>query len=128
MLESAKLFLDLNRLPDFYSRQYYSCYHIINSLFYLYGFLVKSDVFTENEEISKHSVLISFFNKYFIKNGVFGKDFSLILKKFIEYRMTADYKFNEFDKEESINDYDKCLNFINTIKDKIENGLKEIGR
>jgi len=61
MLESAKIFLDIGRLPDFYSRLYYS-----------------------------------------------------------------DYRFDEFNKEESINNYDKCLNFVNTLKNKIDSGLKEI--
>jgi len=128
MLESSKIFLDIERFPDFYSRLYYSCYHIINSLFYLYGLLVVTDVFSENKEISTHGKLIGFFYKCFIKNEIFNKNFSDILRDFQEYRTTADYKFDKFNKEKSIKDYKKGFDFINIIKDKINNGLKEIGK
>jgi uncharacterized protein (UPF0332 family) len=126
MLESAKIFLDIDRLPDFYSRLYYSCYHIINSLFFLYGLLVKSDIFIENKEMSSHGALIGFFNRYFIKSRIFDKSFSTLLIDFQVYRMAADYDFEEFDKEKSINNYNDGLNFVNTIKDKINSGLEEI--
>jgi len=128
MLESAKFLFDMERLPDFYSRLYYSCYHIINSLFYLYGLLVISDIFIENKEISSHSVLIGFFNRYFIKSKMFDKNFSALIINFKEFRMKADYKFDEFDKEEALKNYNRGLNFFNVIKDKIDNGLKEIGK
>jgi len=126
MLESAKIFLDMDRFSDFYSRQYYSCYHIVNSLFYLYGLLVKSDVFSENKEISSHGVLISFFNKHFIKSEIFDKSFSPLLRDFQEYRMAADYDFDEFNKEKSLKDYNNALNFVKVIKDKIDSGLKNV--
>ena len=128
MLENAKIFLDMDKLADFYSRSYYACYHSVNSLFYLYGLLVKSDVFSDNKEISSHYALISFFNRYFIKTGIFDKNFSFILKKFKEYRMAADYRFDKFDKVEAVSDYDEGLNFLNVIKEHIEDGLKKIGK
>ena len=127
-LRASKLLLDNNELPHFYSRLYYSCYHIVNSLFYLYSLLVKSSVFTEIREISTHNVLINFFNRCFIKTEIFDKSFSTLFKDLKDFRMVADYHFDEFDKEKSIEYYNNGLNFVNTIKDKIDNGLKEIGK
>ena len=126
LLRVSKLLLDNNELPDFYSRLYYSCYHIVKSLLYLYGFLVKSDVFIENKEISSHNVLINFFNRYFIKNEIFDKSFSTLLKDLKEFRMVADYDFNEFNKEKSLKDYNNVLNFVSVIKNKIDSGLKNV--
>ena len=44
----------------------------------------------------KHSGVISFFDKYFVKTGIFRKEFSKIVHKSFDFRQVIDYDGNWF--------------------------------
>lgn len=79
-LLSAKL---LEQSEDYCSaanRSYYSIFHCIRSLLALEGI-----------DFSKHSGVMSYFQKNYVKTGIFGKEYSKILTEAFEIRSESDY-------------------------------------
>jgi len=123
ILDSAKILLDTSRFIDLQSRLYYSCYHIVRALFFF------NDVLNDNKLISNHRFLIGEFNRIFIKNNIFDKSFSGILRDSFARREDADYRMeNVFTKEQSIENYNEVKTFVETLKNNIDSGLKNISK
>jgi uncharacterized protein (UPF0332 family) len=124
MLDDALFGLNNNRLRLFHSRLYYSCFHLVNALFYLYGIL------NNNNKISSHRQLLFAFNKIFIHDEkIFDNSFHKILSDSYDRRADADYDVDvSFDKDSSIKAYNDAKIFIDSIKDKINDGLVKIGK
>ena len=81
-LQKAKKCLDsarvLEQSEDFYgaaNRSYYAIFHSIRSIFAL-----------EGVDFSKHSGVMAYFQKSYVKTGVFGKEYSQILTEAFEIR------------------------------------------
>lgn len=79
-LEDAKLMFENERYKNALNRAYYSIFHAIRSVNTLNGF-----------DSSKHSGVIAFFNQSYVKEGVFDKELSKIIKQAYDYREKADY-------------------------------------
>lgn len=79
-LEDAKLMFENGRYKNALNRAYYAIFHAIRSVNTLEGF-----------DSSKHSGVIAFFNQSYVKEGVFDKELSKIIKQAYDYREKADY-------------------------------------
>lgn len=109
-LEDAKLALDNDRLDNAYNRIYYAIFYIVCALGY------KKDFVT-----SKHSKLLGWFNKNFIKENVFNIEYGVTYKKAYENRMRSDYEFTyKPDKVTATDLFDKAENFIEIIRNYIK--------
>ena len=80
MKEDAKLMFENGRYKNALNIAYYSIFHAIRSVNTLKGF-----------DSSKHSGVIAFFNQSYVKEGVFDKELSKIIKQAYDYREKADY-------------------------------------
>lgn len=63
----------------------------INRAYYAMFYAVQALIIRSQEKISKHSGAIAFFDKNYIKTGIFGKDFSKWLHQVFDLRQDADY-------------------------------------
>lgn len=79
-LESAKLLLVNNFYSQSLNRSYYSIFHAVRSL-------LTFDKF----DSKKHSGIIAYFNKNYVKTGKIGKELSAILMTAERIRTTSDY-------------------------------------
>ena len=79
-LYDAKLMLENGRYKNALNRGYYSIFHAIRSVNALDGF-----------DSSKHSGVLAHFNQEYVKNEVFPKELSKLIKEASENREKADY-------------------------------------
>ena len=114
-LNASKSNFDNKLYEDSVSRAYYSVFHIISAL-----------LFTKGLTFSTHSQVIGNFNKEFIFEGLFPKDFNKKIEKLFRLRQTGDYdidnKIDIIQAENSIKDaeliYEKCLIYLTNIYNK----------
>ncbi|NLF82970.1 MAG: HEPN domain-containing protein [Candidatus Gastranaerophilales bacterium] len=108
-LEDAKLALDNNRLDNAQNRIYYAIFYIVSALGY------KNDFIT-----SKHGQLMGWFNKNFIKDGIFDIKYGEIYKKTYEYRKKSDYEFTYKPVKEKVEKlFEETSEFIEIIKKEV---------
>ena len=79
-LEDAKIMYDAGRYKNALNRAYYAIFHGLRAVNALDGF-----------DSSKHSGVISHFNQNYVKNGIFPKEVSKLIKLASEKREEADY-------------------------------------
>ena len=79
-LKSAKVLLENHDLYGSVNRSYYAIYNALRSVIILDG-----------TEMKKHSGTISYFQKEYIKTGVFSKDISDIIMSAFDMRNDSDY-------------------------------------
>ncbi len=79
-LYDAKLMLENGRYKNALNRGYYAIFHALRAVNALDGF-----------DSSKHSGVIAHFNQEYVKNEVFPKEVSKIIKEASENREKADY-------------------------------------
>ena len=90
-LEDAKIMYENGRYKNALNRAYYAIFHAIRAVNALHGY-----------DSSKHSGVISYFNQNFVKEEIFAKETSKIIKKAYESRERADYlDFYVASKEEA---------------------------
>jgi len=88
--ETAELLLKENKLSHAVNRYYYAVFHCIQAL------LVTIDLSSQ-----KHSGVIGFFNRHFVKTGLFDKKYAKIAVHIFEERSDADYEdFRTFSIQE----------------------------
>lgn len=112
-LKSAK---GLVKLEDYFSavnRSYYAIFHSIRALLAL-----------EGVDFSRHSGVIAYFQKNYIKNGIFDKIYSKILTEAFEIRSESDYDdyyiISKEEVDEQIQNAEFFLNgIIEYLNDKI---------
>lgn len=98
LIENKKYHLATNRI-------YYGIYYILSALALKHSF-----------QTSKHTQLIGWFNKNFVKNGVLEKRFGKYIQNAFEQRMEGDYgTFVNFEKEEIDNSLKEMKEVINRI-------------
>lgn len=104
-LESAKLLMQSGDYCSAANRSYYSIFHCIRSLLALEGI-----------DFSKHSGVMAYFQKNYVKTEIFGKDYSLILTEAFEVRSESDYDdyymISKEEVEEQIQNADIFMNGI----------------
>ena len=102
-LDTAKELLKTQKYKASVNRSYYAIFHALRSVTALDGF-----------DSSKHSGIIAFFNKNYVKNGVFDKGFSKMIDSAYRLRERADYQ-------------DFYIVSIEQAKEQIEKAEKIIG-
>ena len=80
-LNDAKATLAMELYETAANRSYYAVFHAVRALLALDG-----------KDFKKHSGVISYFQREYIKTGIFGKDFSDILKDAFSLRTDSDYE------------------------------------
>lgn len=84
---------------------------IINRAYYAMFYAILAMLIFEPYSSSKHSGVISYFNRVFIKKGVFPKDMGRWVSKLFELRQRGDYR-----------------EFYNVSEDESEQALEHAGR
>lgn len=104
LLKHKKLSLAANRI-------YYSLFYGISAL-----------ALKNNFSTSKHKQLIGWFNKHFIKTGLFDKKYSKLIYTAFENREKSDYDFLfMLTREEVENSFTLAKSFISIITKSIHN-------
>lgn len=95
------------------NRSYYAVFHAVRALLALDG-----------KDFKKHSGVISYFQREYIKTGIFGKDFSDILKDAFSLRTDSDYEdFYVVACEDVVNQVANAEKFYHEIKHYIESNV-----
>jgi uncharacterized protein (UPF0332 family) len=99
---------------------------VLNRTYYAMFYALSALALHEDFQTSNHGQLLGWFNKTFVKGGVFEPQLSRILRDAFDRRMDADY---EFDPLPDISDIPPMLadmkRFISTIKDYLEEQLRQ---
>lgn len=96
------------------NRSYYSMFYGILALYIEQGINIKT---------SKHSGIISIFDKEFVHTGKIDKDYSKILHRNFNLRQEGDYKeLTKISRDDATRSVEDAKKFLNAIKDFIEGG------
>jgi len=94
---------------------------IINRLYYSMFYAVLALLVFEQYESSKHSGVLSYFNKRFIKEGTFPKDIGKLINEAFELRLSTDYgEYIDISKNMVEPFIDKTDRFIKIIKEYLD--------
>ncbi len=106
-LEDARLMFNNGRYKNALNRAYYSIFHAIRAVNTLEGF-----------DSSKHSGVIAFFNQTYVKEDVFSREMSKIIKQAYDNREKADYlDFYVASKDEAEKQIRRAEEFTEVIKE-----------
>jgi len=109
-LKAAQLLFENKPFTPAMNRIYYSMFYSVQTLLVL-----------DEKAFSKHGQVKAYFNKEFIKAGIFPKEFGKLFNIVFEYRQKFDYVDLLVPEEELISDYiveahkfiDKISSFLN---------------
>ena len=79
-LDSAKILLEAGKYKDSIGRSYYAIFTAVRAV------LAKDEV-----DFSKHAGVISYFQREYIKKGIFDKKYSKYLQEVFQIRNNCDY-------------------------------------
>jgi len=112
-LEAAKTLMDKGLIRPSVNRAYYTMFYGVLAL------LSKG-----KQETSKHSGAIALFDKDFVKQGIFKKDFSRWLHDAFNLRQRSDYAAEyHVSKEEADKTLKNAEAFINEVKNNLANEM-----
>lgn len=115
LLNQAEILFQHQMYDGSINRSYYAIFNAIRSILSL----VKLDS-------SKHSGVLSLFDKYFVKTGIFDKQYSRIAHSAFDTRQDYDYEDfstpSETEASSQFNDAQKFIAEVERIKLKIING------
>ena len=110
-MKAAHLLLDNKLFIPAMNRIYYSMFYSVQALLVL-----------DEKAFSKHGQVKAYFNKEFIKSGIFPKEFGKLFNAVFEYRQKFDYVDLLIPEEELISDYiaeaQRFIDQISTFLDK----------
>ena len=96
---------------DAASKSYYAVFHSLQAI-----------LLTKGLSFSKHSAVLSAFNKEFIYSGGFAKDFYAKIIRLFKDRQIGDYEYTkEIDRESSETDVADTEIIINAIEEYLKN-------
>ena len=106
-LISAEALLQINDERGAVNRAYYAVFHAIRSVLIL-----------EGKDFAKHSGVISYFRKEYIKTGVFSEDISDTITDLFNSRSSSDYDDHfEFTKDEVAELLKESADFVAVIEE-----------
>ncbi len=109
-LKASKLLFKNNLLSESINRSYYCIFHSARAL-------AAYDKFDSR----KHSTIIAFFNKNYIKTGKIEKEYSKIISKAFKVRTDSDYKdFYLVAKDETKEQMENAEKFLERVKRYVE--------
>lgn len=110
-LRSAEILLENGSYKDSIGRSYYAMFTAVRALLAI-----------EGQDFSKHSGVISYFQKNYIKTGKFEKKYSKYISQAFQIRNNTDYAdFFIVSKEDAKEQLEKAYEFYR----KTENYIKE---
>lgn len=105
-LDSAKLLLDGGSYKDSIGRSYYAIFTSVRALLAL-----------EGVDFSKHTGVISHFQKEYIKTGLFKKKYSKYISQAFQIRNNTDYAdFFIVSQADAKEQYERAVEFYEMIK------------
>lgn len=105
-LNDAKLLLDAKSFKSSVNRSYYAIFHALRAVTALDGF-----------DSSKHSGVIAYINRNYVKERIFDKSLSKMLDMAYRLREKADYKdFEIISKNMADEQFQKAEKIIEMIK------------
>lgn len=106
-LESAKILLDAGKYKDSIGRSYYAIFSAVRAV------LAEDKV-----DFSKHAGVIAYFQKEYIKTGIFEKKYSKYLQAAFQIRNSCDYDdFFLVSKQDAEEQYQRAKEFYNEMKE-----------
>ena len=113
LIIQAKLLFNNEQFDGSVNRSYYSIFNAIRALL---AFL--------KLDSSKHSGVISFFDRYFVKTGIFCQEFSKIFHTSFDFRQVSDYDdFYIISIDQARMQIENCEKFISEVQNKINQFL-----
>lgn len=111
-LTSAKILVQSGDYCSAANRSYYSIFYCIRGLLVLEGI-----------DFSKHSGVMSYFQKNYVKSGIFGKEYSTILMEAFDIRSNSDYDDYYIISKEEVQEQiqnaqyfqDGIINYVNNL-------------
>ena len=108
-LQEAQINIKTNCLQSAQNRLYYAIFYAVSALAKSKGFVT-----------SKHSQLLGWFNKEYVKTGLFPKKTAKIYVETFEFRQKSDYTFSFKPAMDKLNlSLNEVEAFINEIKNKL---------
>jgi len=105
IIEDAKLLVRDKRFSSSVNRSYYAIFHALRAITALDSF-----------DSSKHSGIIAYINKEYVKSGVFDKSLSKILDTSFRLREKADYDdFFMVSKDTAVKQIEKAEKVISIV-------------
>jgi len=115
-LETAKILLDMGKLKDSAGRSYYAIFTAARALLAVDGV-----------DFAKHSGVISYFQRQYIKTGVFDVKLSKYISKAFQVRNNSDYAdFYTVSRSDAALQYERAVEFYETIEKYLQNQLNRI--
>ena len=109
-LVASKTLLNAEQYKSSVNRSYYALFHALRTVTALDGF-----------DSSKHSGIIAFFNRTYVKEGIFDKSLSKYIDVSFRLREKADYQdFVVITKEQAEEQYNKAEQLICAVKPYLE--------
>lgn len=108
LADEAKLLFDNGRYDGSVNRSYYAIFSAIRSLLALVGL-----------DSRKHSGVISYFDRYFVRSGIFDREFSRIAHNSFDVRQASDYQdFYLISEAQARTQLEHCMKFISEAEGK----------
>lgn len=105
-LHSAKILLDDKSYKDSIGRSYYAMFTSVRALLAM-----------EGQDFSKHSGVIAYFQKEFVKTGRFEKKYSKYISQAFQIRNNTDYAdFFIVSAQDAKEQYENAAEFLNAIQ------------
>lgn len=105
-LASAKILLDAEKYKDSIGRSYYAIFSAVRAV-----------LANDKVDFSKHAGVIAYFQKKYIKTGIFEKKYSKYLQSAFQIRNSCDYDdFFIVSKQDAEEQYQIAEEFYNVIK------------
>ncbi|MDM8548755.1 HEPN domain-containing protein [Desulfobacterales bacterium HSG2] len=115
LADEARLLFDNRRYDGCVNRSYYAIFSAIRSLLALVGL-----------DSRKHSGVISYFDRYFVRDGTFDREFSRIVHNSFDVRQASDYQdFYVISEAQARAQLEGCMKFISEVEEKQALFLRE---
>lgn len=109
-LHSARILLDDKSYKNSIGRSYYAMFSSVRALLAM-----------EGQDFSKHSGVIAYFQKEFVKNGRFDKKYSKYISQAFQIRNNTDYAdFFIVSAQDAREQYENAVEFLAAIRHFIE--------
>lgn len=110
-LESAKLLLDAGKYRDSIGRSYYAIFTAVRAV-----------LANDKVDFSKHSGVIAYFQKEYIKTGKFEIKYSRYLQTAFQIRNNCDYDdFFMASKQDAEEQYSRAVEFYEEVRGYLSN-------
>ena len=114
-LISAKILMDAGQNKDSVGRSYYTIFSAVRAV------LARDEV-----DFSKHAGVIAYFQKNYIKTGIFDKKYSKYLQGAFQIRNNCDYNdFYIVSENDTQEQYDHAVEMLEVIKRYLQSDTEE---